>query len=366
MVNVKEISVKTERNYQLDFLKLLCTLFVFISHTYRFIGENTRFSIPLGLGWWSVHLFFIISGLLMVNSYMKKPQSTDYGKTAMRFVIGKFKGLAIEYWVAFSIGFVVFLILYKLNVFESLVKSIPEILAIELSGLCGTDLSMINGQTWYISAMLICMLPLYYMLQKNKDFFLYVFSPLTALILLGYMYCEESHWLTWYNTYSFLTGGIIRGICGLCFGVVCWTIAEKILSCKHTDSQRWFFTVVEILLYLLIFAICFYPQNNYSMIYCAMLIMPVPIAITFSGVSYVGKLFRFSWMKWLSSISLAIYLNHIAEKCIVQSLFTDKSYKFCTLLMFVFTICLCVVYYLLIWVIKNLWNKKIKSFFIAE
>lgn len=150
------------------------------------------------------------------------------------------------------------------------------------------------------------------------------------------MYCEESHWLTWYNTYSFLTGGIIRGICGLCFGVVCWTIAEKILSCKHTDSQRWFFTVVEILLYLLIFAICFYPQNNYSMIYCAMLIMPVPIAITFSGVSYVGKLFRFSWMKWLSSISLAIYLNHIAAKCIVQSLFTDKSYKFCTLLMFVF------------------------------
>ena len=38
------------RNYALDFLKLIFTELVFLSHTSIFIDENTRYKIPQQLG----------------------------------------------------------------------------------------------------------------------------------------------------------------------------------------------------------------------------------------------------------------------------------------------------------------------------
>ena len=108
--------VKTEvkqRNYQLDFIKLLCTVCVFVVHTYRFIGENTKFKIPLGMNWWSVHLFFIISGLLMVNSFFKRNENgVEYGKQAINFVLHKFKSLAMQYWVALFIAIIIYIYIW--------------------------------------------------------------------------------------------------------------------------------------------------------------------------------------------------------------------------------------------------------------
>ena len=61
----------TFRSYQLDFFKFILAIYVFISHTQCFVGENTRIKLPANIGGDSVHVFFIISGMLMANSIYK-------------------------------------------------------------------------------------------------------------------------------------------------------------------------------------------------------------------------------------------------------------------------------------------------------
>ncbi len=104
---------QVSRNYQLDFLKLIFTLFVFLSHSAIFVNENTRIVFPPYLGTLSVHFFFVVSGMLMVNSILKDTANEENaGKAAMRFVLKKIKGILLQYWVAFAIFLTIYIYIY--------------------------------------------------------------------------------------------------------------------------------------------------------------------------------------------------------------------------------------------------------------
>lgn len=102
--------VVTRRNYQLDFLKFIFTLLVFWCHTDVFVGENTRISFPIILGRIATHFFFMISGLFMVNSTMRSNADiSNSGKLAIKFVLKKFKGISLQYWVALFIYVLIYI-----------------------------------------------------------------------------------------------------------------------------------------------------------------------------------------------------------------------------------------------------------------
>ena len=167
-----------KRNYLIDVIKFVFTILVVISHTYSFIGENTTIitvKLCSSLGWWSVHFFFIVSGMLMVNSAMKHNQKlSSGGEEAWRFVIKKFLSIAAEYWTALFIALVVFVIFNRnISLIEVVTRIIPEMFVMNQAGFKSLE---INTASWYISAMLICMLPLYYLLITKKDLYIYVFE----------------------------------------------------------------------------------------------------------------------------------------------------------------------------------------------
>lgn len=350
-----------QRNYQIDVLKLFFTFTVFISHTAAFIGNNTKFVMPTGLGWVSVHFFFIVSGFLMVNTYMKnRPDGS--GKNAVSFVIRKFCGISFEYWSALIICTSVYVaVVLSRNgdvgiVLESI---IPEIFALGESGMYVQD---INGATWYISAMLIAMLPLYYLLCKKPDFFLYVFSPLAAILIMGYMYNTKPFTSRVFN--GIFLDTLTRAVCGLCFGVIAWLFCNKIKEFACTKSRRVLLTVMEIVLYVTFLVVWFIPGQEAGPIYSVLLILPFAVAITFSGRSYIAGLFRWKGLKYLGSISLAFYFNHIAAVRIVDVFMPPMSYKMSLLWLVICTAVLCGIYYLMVWLLKKLWNTKVKYIFV--
>lgn len=55
--------------------------------------------------------------------------------------------------------------------------------------------------------------------------------------------------------------------------------------------MRFFLTVAEVIMYLIFFSAWFGLQNN-AVVMSIMIMLPVPLAVTFSGKSYVGELFR--------------------------------------------------------------------------
>ncbi len=96
-----------QRNYQIDVLKLLCAFLVLLSHLffdYMPVDSAGRyFTVKKvgSFGWVSVHIFFIISGFLMVKSVLNKNlTSNTAGKFSISYVTNKFKKFAPEYIVS--------------------------------------------------------------------------------------------------------------------------------------------------------------------------------------------------------------------------------------------------------------------------
>lgn len=325
-----------ERNYEIDFLKLVFAIFVFINHTSVFIKENTRIdSMFLSyLGWIGVWFFFIVSGFLMVESVSNKNFAVDAaGKNSLRFVINKFGSIAIPYLIAEFLLVVIYaIIIQKGNAFLVILKTIPDDLAITASGMR----IRFNGPTWYISAMLISMLFLCYLLIKKRDFFLYVFSPLCSVLILGFMYMQDSPLIDLNDRFGFFSGAILRAVAGLCSGAVAWLIYKKITDMK---DNIYIYTIIECLGWVVfIISIFFQLKRDNQLVFVTMIYMPALIAISFSQKSLVSKLFKYSWMKYFGKFSLLIYLNHFLAQQLVLKWFSQYSYRISSLIMFGFTL----------------------------
>lgn len=350
---------KASRNYQIDVLKLFLSLLVFVNHSRVFIGSNTGIRIPDTLGWISVHFFFMISGFLLIKSlYSKNINAPEAGVFSFNYVLNKFKRIALSYWTATAIFIALRCIVtvYQhnaLDISDIIIKAIPELFAVNNAGVR----LEYNSPTWYISAML----PLSYLMIRNKNFFVYVFSPTAALFTLGYMYQQcDSHFIDRSTWCGFILASIIRAVCGISFGGIVYIIYEKLIALQDTKENLLLMTVTELLLNIIFFGTWFFSKNNETL-YSAQLLIPVMIAIAFSEKSYITRLFKAKWLRYSGSLSLSIYFNHWAARYIVIKVFGSMSYKESVIYMALFTAALCILNSLTVKLIKFLWDKKHKS-----
>ncbi len=217
-----------------------------------------------------------------------------------------------------------------------------------------------NGQVWYISAMLICMLLLCYVLIKNRDFFIYVFSPLFSVLSFGYMfYCHQDGNLLpeHINFCGFCLWGIIRAACGLCFGVTTWLIYEKLIVLPENKAIKIAVTITELFLNIIFFYVWFFKGETKETLFSVMLLLPIIVAIAFSGKSYIARIFRFKWMKYFGPLSLTIYLNHNAAVLMATALFADKPYYIGLAAIAVLTVVFGIVNFVAVKIIRKLWEK---------
>ncbi len=244
----------TARNYQLDVMKLFFAVLVLISHSDTFLGEHTKFVIPQAAGAWAVFFFFIVSGMLMVHHYGKQPDRTvSPSKAASEFVTMRLKQLANPYWSALFLNFAVFrFLLFLRGETISLADSAQVIVQALFLSSTSLDHFLLNSPAWYISAMLIVMLPLYALLSRSKDFYLYIFAPLTAVFSYTWCFNQENHYFAFWQYYGLVSGGIVLAAMGLSFGAISWLIADRLRQYRG-KRQRIAATTAEIVLYGLIF-----------------------------------------------------------------------------------------------------------------
>lgn len=370
---MNEKTSKAPRNYYLDFIKLIFAGFVFISHSLNnFANQNTWIPFDVSvtsMGYVSVHCFFIISGLLMINSYEKYIGGNDAaaflpGKSALNFVLRKYKSIALPYLTALGINLAIYTFV---NGFSKVAPRMPFLFSeafLLMQG--GAKLGVINFHNWYISAMLVAMLPLAYILFRNKDFYIHVFAPSGALILLGYFFSSEfsssSHYLDQYAYCGFITGGVIRAAAGICAGAVAYLISEKLREHIVTKKQRLILTISEALLYLIFFAVWFNTKKNEAYSTIAMMLLPLIIAVVFSCKSYTVELFKNKIFSKCGNLALAVYLTHWGAEIIIMNLMPGLSYKVSLALMVGITAVSIILYFLIIKLFRYIGKKDKNNF----
>lgn len=209
--------------------------------------------------------------------------------------------------------------------------------------------------------MLICMLPMAYICLRNRDFYIHVFAPVTAIVLFSYLIKTFDYSFgEIYDLNGFLVNGVLRATCGICFGAVSYLIYQKVAKTVTTQKQRIIVTIIELLIWGIFFNALLFMYDKKVIICTTFLLVPIGIALTFAGKGYLANLFKAKWMRCFSSLSLAIYLCHGPARRIVNDLFPGNSYKLSVVLMGGFTIAICGTYYFLCFCIKKC-SAKIKS-----
>lgn len=355
------------RNYQIDILKILCAVLVLISHVPLGNSDSRYFTSERvsAFGWMSVQIFFAISGFFMVKGTLKNIPSNNVGEFSFNYVTNKFKKIAPQYIIATLIIVLMYIGIYYIDAnvtydkkgihpFDLVIRTIPELFGVAQSGIN----IRYNEPVWYISAMLIAMLPLVYLFIKKKDFFIYVFSPLVALLGNGFVYNQGElvmtmHW----EWYGFIVGGIVRAVSSLCVGVVAYILYEKLCLMGEHCRTKILITLAEVLISLVFFCAWLINPVSNDTLFSILLLLPVLLAIIFSGKSYISHLFQFNCFRFAQALSLAIYLNHYAAILVVAALYKGKSYFFSMILAVSLTAVFAVVNFLVVRIYKTFWNK---------
>jgi peptidoglycan/LPS O-acetylase OafA/YrhL len=157
-------------------------------------------------------------------------------------------------------------------------------------------------------------------------------------------------------------GGIIRALCGLCFGVVAYLISDKLKKRVNTKSGMIVVTALEIFCWGNFFFVSIVLADEKAG-YSVLFLLPVAVGIAFSQKSYIFRLFRFKWMRFFAPASLAIYLNQWAARYAVTKIFPNCSYKFAVAMMAALTLVNCLLYFIIMKLCKILWHKKLKNIF---
>ncbi len=367
-------TVPMEKNHEISVLKFIFAFFVLLGHTWMIAERPSWWPYVANIAPFAVEFFFIVSGYLMVSSWYRHDISSDAcnGEKTARFITRKISGISLQYVIAFLFAFALNIIvpLFKNKpdniytyIFEHIIRSIPEALCMIGTGLNTRE---VLGDVWYISAMLIALMVLYYLLCRYKKTFLYVIAPVVALLVLGYRYRVLDGYGDSNMTFSgILCIGMIRAIGGLCLGSVAYTLSEKLRSYDFSLFGRIFITFSEVFGWLILLVGLFCFKYSAGIHFPLFIILVLLIAIVMSNQSYICKLFKSKHWDKLGAASLWVYLVHFKLARLISDHLYDNGYKKNLLILIVATTVMCLIEYGIYLLIKKNMNT-IKKLFIKN
>lgn len=300
------------RNGALDLLKFLFAIEVVCYHG---LSDANHFS----SGYLATDFFFIVTGMMFARSVSAtKVVDAEIGADTLRFMKRKVFGLMPNYYVAWIICFVVKQIYDHSTLhqcLENLSRSYGELLLVSSSGMKDY---FANGPMWYISSMLFALLLLYPLAKKFGDNFSYLIAPVLSLFLMGFSF-QNYEALYQDERYGVCSGTILRAVMIICFGCVCYKIAEKIARYKLTMQMRLFLTLVEVLAYLVTFRYMDIAERTDKRAWLIIYVMGVGAVLSYARTGIRSKHCDNKLSYWLGEYSYNCYLGHMAMLQITYS-----------------------------------------------
>lgn len=312
------------KNGMIEFLRFCFCVAVVLLHSGVLFSEHSK---PLKYGSYAVEFFFIVSGYLMIKS-IKKVEGTEstasLGRETCAFLRHKFCPLIPYLILVFIYGLVIHYIFMRdslgtADTYSYFVTSIGELFGLRMTGL---KVQVLNGNLWYISAMLIAMLPLYPLARKLGDRFTHIIAPFTAVMLIGWISRCDAKLETPGAWTSLGHIGTVRAFAALCLGCAVFAVVEAV---KERPYKRWFratMTIVEWVGYAVVIATMQFAGKK-SVQMMMIYLTAALVALTFSGITYSQRFMSGKLVYALGKFSLPLYIFHYIMRYTLQYLKLD-------------------------------------------
>ena len=305
---------------EIDFWKFICCIIIVVHHSFQIFGER----IYMGAGSTCVEFFFIVSGFLTASSVARKNQkfeSDKIGTQTVDFLFHKIKGFLSCYIFAVVTCLAARIItegLSKTILNENFALSIVDLLLLNSSGLPHW---YIFSASWYLSAMLLGLAVIYPIMRKNRDLFLNIIAPLTAIVLYSVMLKKDGYIGDPDKWYYIVTKGFLRSIAGLCLGSTAYALCERIKKIEIKRSVGVLFTLLEFA--VMAFAIFALYRNKHNLAPTVIFAFFVCVVISASNMSITAPIFNRPIFALLGKLSMSVYLCHQTVAYIIGYVITS-------------------------------------------
>lgn len=300
------------------FWRVIFTYVIVIFHfngTLNIIEEN---GLVQG-GYIAVEFFFIVAGFLL---YQKCEDYKEKFGNGLGYFIHRYKRIWPEYLFAFFATFISIVIYYGMTFSELLNKLVDSIFEIFMLQGIGLDRGWeyINPTLWFISVLLIASLIISVFLFNYKKNFLRIIAPVIIIISCSLIYRRYGNMNATVEIDSiYLNYPLFRGLMDMSLGVYSAVLSQRIKEKSH-----------RYLLYKIIGSILFVGVIILSMVkgfsnYDFLFVVLIFFGTAFCFLPDNSKFFNCGFIKYLSKISLNMYLIHEVFRSYVFVYITNRD-----------------------------------------
>ena len=347
--------MKSSKISTIELWRFILTVAIALSHLNTFIwrdsGEDLIFT-----GGRVLAFFLFLSGYFLMAHYQKhkKEDSAKPAKAAWKYTGGRFKALYPTIFMGVLFAFIVRNAISGTKIteiFGVFMDSIWEFLGISQIGAVGLlELKTVvvepvagvsqlwNGPLWYISALIIAGLFLYYIVSKSEDFFTGLFAPLFVVLTYASVGLTDIGWdRTSVNAIGF-PNGLARVMAGMCIGMLIYYVVDYLRKKKFSEGLKLTFSVLHIgIAIFLIYTI--YAGISWSEFTNGIIILLFTI-ILLTNKDYISVLYdNSSVCNFLGRLSLYYYASHIVIVFLIAHIFPEMSYHASIVFNILFTLC---------------------------
>ncbi len=237
-------------------------------------------------------------------------RTRSLGTYTLRFLLHKIRAVLPEYLIAWVIGFVFVMIadgVSGLGIAKRFVKYFWELSFLKMSGLYTGG---INGVTWYLSSMLLCMAILYPLCRRYPDMMQRIAAPLLAVCLLGYLCRTFSHPRDPGKFLHVMYKGNLRAMAELCLGITVYGLCRRLKQIEFTRIGQILISIAIAGIYTAEL-VYMYREKPSDYDYFFLFLMMLAVLLQFSRKGLLPGLFDNRVSTWLAKYSGALFFAHL-------------------------------------------------------
>ncbi len=339
----------------IELWRFILTVAIALGHVNSFVWREKGVDLIFNGG--RVLAFFLfLSGYFLMAHFQKrkKEETKEPAKSAWKYTGKRFKALYPTIFMGVLFAFIVRNAISGTKIteiFGVFMDSIWEFLGISQIGAVGLlELTTVtvehtlgtsqlwNGPLWYLSALIVGGLILYYILSKSEDFFTGLFAPLFIVLTYASAGLTEIGWdRTSVNAIGF-PNGLARVMAGMCIGMLIYYVVEYLRKKKFSERMRMAFSLIHVIIGIfLLYTV--YAGITWSEFTNGIVILLFTIVLL-TNKDYISALYnKSSVCNFLGRLSLYYYAAHVVIVFLIAYIFPDMSYHASILFNILFTFC---------------------------